>query len=551
MPGRPARGFSRGSHLLGALGPPLPAAPLERSYLALAEAPESQEAHPNSQQQHHYPLGSPGFPLRLTFSSFASNDFGGCSPSSPLAGGGNPRRGMFVGLFSRVPLWCESLLWWALPLLLFAFLFLSYSAFCLLLPRAPPQDYGIVIDAGSHGSRVNIFHWDSRVYDPHNPLTGPVSVPQLAVLRVYSPGVGEAFESPEQGQKQLLQMIRDASAALAALGVEASRWFQVPIYLKATAGMRTMSQERRDAIMELVRQTLRDKRLNPFHFKDDFARVISGEEEGVYGWVAVNSARNSLGAPPEETLGALDMGGSSAQITFSPFYTSILEDFNALHLGNTSLRLYSHSFLGYGWADALARVNLRLVSRQLPDIHRALSPQQPGGLAARLVSPFQRQVRARRGLSGGPKAGLKVPIEHPCFPRGHSFYFTLPAADEEGLRLYADLGPPTLEQFLLLLGIPKRDRDKLVAAAALDGLRDRHELQDAEGQQAAHRKQSGAAAAGPPDRQADGGGPPKTQEGGPQTAAAQALRAQSRGGKVKVKFKGNGDFEKCHALASQ
>jgi Golgi nucleoside diphosphatase len=38
-------------------------------------------------------------------------------------------------------------------------------------------------------------------------------------------------------------------------------------------------------IMNSVRQTLRN---SPFKFKDNYARVISGVEEGISSWVTVN-----------------------------------------------------------------------------------------------------------------------------------------------------------------------------------------------------------------------------------------------------------------------
>lgn len=52
---------------------------------------------------------------------------------------------------------------------------------------------------------------------------------------------------------------------------------------------------------------------------------MSGEEEGVYGWLTVNNALDTILAPANRTVGALDLGGASAQITFSPVHTSVIE----------------------------------------------------------------------------------------------------------------------------------------------------------------------------------------------------------------------------------
>ena len=65
-------------------------------------------------------------------------------------------------------------------------------------------------------------------------------------------------------------------------------WSTFPIYLKATGGLRTLSHHDRVRVMKAVRELFHDKNFNPFDFVDERARVISGEEEAIYGWVGVN-----------------------------------------------------------------------------------------------------------------------------------------------------------------------------------------------------------------------------------------------------------------------
>lgn len=52
-----------------------------------------------------------------------------------------------------------------------------------------------------------------------------------------------------------------------------------------------------------------------FRFEDAWARVLSGADEGVFGWVAFNARAGTLGT--SNTLGALDLGGSSLEVTFA------------------------------------------------------------------------------------------------------------------------------------------------------------------------------------------------------------------------------------------
>jgi Golgi nucleoside diphosphatase len=55
--------------------------------------------------------------------------------------------------------------------------------------------------------------------------------------------------------------------------------------------MRVLDQLSRDQIMINVRLELS---LSKFKFSSENARVISGEEEGVYGWLSVNYMRNTI-----------------------------------------------------------------------------------------------------------------------------------------------------------------------------------------------------------------------------------------------------------------
>lgn len=50
--------------------------------------------------------------------------------------------------------------------------------------------------------------------------------------------------------------------------------------------------------------------------------MLSGEEEGAFGWLGVNAAMGISSS--KDTAGVLDLGGASSQITFIPQETSIL-----------------------------------------------------------------------------------------------------------------------------------------------------------------------------------------------------------------------------------
>jgi len=97
--------------------------------------------------------------------------------------------------------------------------------------------------------------------------------------------------------------------------------------------------------------------------------IISGEEEGVFGWLSVNLLLNSL-TPMTDTsqmYGALDMGGESTQISYAALPSSdILEDCTVMRMFGINHRVYSHSFLTYGMNNMRSRVQQLGYDKQKP-----------------------------------------------------------------------------------------------------------------------------------------------------------------------------------------
>ena len=93
-------------------------------------------------------------------------------------------------------------------------------------------------------------------------------------------------------------------------------------------------------------------------------RIITGEEEGLFGWIAVNYLMDGFGSSDDlrTTYGFLDMGGASTQIAFEP---SKAEREKSDSLMTVRLRLLSGkeihhqvfvtTWLGYGTNQARER----------------------------------------------------------------------------------------------------------------------------------------------------------------------------------------------------
>jgi apyrase len=211
---------------------------------------------------------------------------------------------------------------------------------------APRQQFALLIDASSSGSRLHVFQWQPATAG-RLPRIAAAPVPrqtgepawQLAIDGGLSDYAGE----PDRAGESLDPLLAFAAETLAAVGADPAA---TPLYLKATAGMRLVPEPGRSAIMEDVRA-----RLAASPFRLEGAEIISGEQEGLFGWLSVNYQLGLLGRGAFPTVGALDLGGASTQITFLPV------DFPesgevALELAGTTYRVYSHSYLGFGQDEA-------------------------------------------------------------------------------------------------------------------------------------------------------------------------------------------------------
>lgn len=134
-------------------------------------------------------------------------------------------------------------------------------------------------------------------------------------------GLSSYATRPLSGAQSLRELITFATKHVP------EAWHAVtPIHVQATAGLRSLPAEQSSAILEAVRNELSDVRTNPFQFRRSWARMITGTQEGLNGWIATNYLAGVLHLPaspePVPTFGLIEMGGFSMQVTFVPADTS-------------------------------------------------------------------------------------------------------------------------------------------------------------------------------------------------------------------------------------
>ncbi|XP_059388475.1 ectonucleoside triphosphate diphosphohydrolase 1-like [Carassius carassius] len=207
-------------------------------------------------------------------------------------------------------------------------------------PLHQKYKYGIVLDAGSSHTSVFIYEWPAEKENN----TGMVR--QKHTCNVKGKGISSYSANPQGAGASLQECMEEAMQK-----IPAHRHPETPVYLGATAGMRLLRMEDEkasDKVLDSVAQSLKSY---PFSYRG--ARIISGQEEGAFGWITVNYLSENL-RKPTGTLGALDLGGASTQITFIP-QQKIESTNNSIdfRLYGNDYHLYTHSFLCYGKDQAL------------------------------------------------------------------------------------------------------------------------------------------------------------------------------------------------------
>ncbi|XP_073210795.1 ectonucleoside triphosphate diphosphohydrolase 1 isoform X1 [Lepidochelys kempii] len=238
---------------------------------------------------------------------------------------------------------------------LFALAVIALVAMAVSQNKPLPKNikYGIVLDAGSSHTNLYVYAWPAEKEND----TGVVH--QVEVCKVEGLGISGYSQDTEKAGLSLQQCMKRAQEV-----VPEQQHGETPVYLGATAGMRLLSLQNRsiaDRVLSAVEKTLHS---SPFNFQG--ARVISGQEEGAYGWITINYLLGNFRQPgwlnflphlrsSRGTSGALDLGGASTQITFVPDQEPIESQENSLHfrLYGKNYNVYTHSFLCYGKDQAL------------------------------------------------------------------------------------------------------------------------------------------------------------------------------------------------------
>ncbi|KAL3524008.1 hypothetical protein ACH5RR_016842 [Cinchona calisaya] len=261
-----------------------------------------------------------------------------------------------------------------LCLLLFAFIVYVSQYLYFSWSQGTPKYY-VVLDCGSTGTRVYVYEASMKQKDDGSLPISLRSLPE-GFKRSSSSQSGRAYNrmETEPGFDKLVHNISGLRRAIKPL----VRWAekQIPVsahkstslFLYATAGVRRLPSKDSEWLLNNAWSILKS---SSFLCKKEWVKIISGMEEAYFGWIALNYHTGILGAVPrQETFGALDLGGSSLQVTFES--NEGVRDENSLKLtmGPVNHHLSAYSLSGYGLNDAFDKSVSHLL-RKLPHISNA------------------------------------------------------------------------------------------------------------------------------------------------------------------------------------
>ncbi|CAN1233603.1 Apyrase 2 [Linum perenne] len=214
------------------------------------------------------------------------------------------------------------------------------------------NNYAVIFDAGSSGSRVHVFCFDSRMD------LVPIGK-DLELFEQLKPGLSFYAKDPRAAAESLTSLLDKAEAAV-------PKQFQpnTPVRVGATAGLRTLEGDASDRILQAVRDLLKDR--STFKSDANSVTVLDGSQEGSYQWVTINYLLGKLGRSYASTVGVVDLGGGSVQMAYAiseadaakaPKVTGGEDTYvHKMLLKGVTYYLYVHSYLHYGLLAARAEI---------------------------------------------------------------------------------------------------------------------------------------------------------------------------------------------------
>ncbi|KAJ9553531.1 hypothetical protein OSB04_017576 [Centaurea solstitialis] len=276
--------------------------------------------------------------------------------------------------------------------------------------------YFVVLDSGSTGTRVFVYQ-ASINHQKDGSL--PISLKSLPEDLHSKPSSesGRAYnrKETEPGLDKLVHNVSGLSQAINPLLGWAEK--QIPkhahkttsLFLYATAGVRRLPTSDSDWLLKNAWSIMKN---SSFMCQREWVKIISGTDEAYYGWIALNHHTHMLGArPKKETYGALDLGGSSLQVTFeSKDYANNETSLN-LSIGPVDHHLSGYSLAGYGLNDAFDKSVVHLLKMSPQTTKTDIIEGKASGYKEQYICSQCRSAFQDDNKNLAPKGKTGIPVQ--------------------------------------------------------------------------------------------------------------------------------------------
>lgn len=221
------------------------------------------------------------------------------------------------------------------------------------LRSAGDTKFAVIVDAGSSGSRIYVYQYKDGA-----------DIPSLEAVKKEDghswdykkrPGISALEDDLDAVEAYMQDLMNHLKSEVPESVFPRSAWSATPFMWFATAGMRLLPHSKANALTSKIREVANKKDVIPFEFKDQWARTLSGEEEGAFAWISLNYQRRVFRDAGIEDYGVVETGGASSQMTFRS-NGDILSNKFPVVINRRIYPLYTHSFLYFGQDQIINRV---------------------------------------------------------------------------------------------------------------------------------------------------------------------------------------------------
>ena len=233
-------------------------------------------------------------------------------------------------------------------------------------PKKPLVQYVVMIDARSTGSRVHVYKFNNC----GETLSLEDEGFRTTEKRYGGSGLS-SYTDPTEASASLDGLMRFAESM-----VPKDLYVRTPVAVKATAGLRLLGTEIASTILEAVKTRLESR----FPFPVAGVEVMNGDDEAAFAWLSANYLLGNFDftgiGDVQDRAAILDLGGGSLQVVFQTFseqdsgaksdsQSNLGEDDHGYRLDfrGGHIRLYQHSYLGYGLMAARKALHQLVLDR--------------------------------------------------------------------------------------------------------------------------------------------------------------------------------------------